>query len=62
MDIFITLKKAVLGFLTFAVGYLSTNPQAVTDLIPKDIATMTIGGGVAALIVAVTNWLKHKED
>lgn len=62
MNIFQTLQKALLGFLTFVTGYLATNPAAITNLIPEDIATMTIGGGVAALVVAVTNWLKHKND
>jgi hypothetical protein len=54
-----TVKKALLGFLTFAVAYLATNPAMIDRLIPGDIEKMTIGAGVAALCVALANVLKN---
>lgn len=57
-----TLGKAVLGFLTFVVGYIASNPEVVTNLIPENVATMSVGGAVTALIVGIANWLKHKGD
>lgn len=62
MDFMTVIKKAVLGFLTFVTAYLATNPEMIINLLPANIATMTIGGAVAALIVALANYLKHMND
>ena len=62
MNWLITLKKAGLGFITFVVGYLASNPGVITNLIPANIATMSVGGVIAAALVALSNWLKHRDD
>jgi hypothetical protein len=55
-----TMKKAGLGLLTFAVAYISANPQILTRFLPSDISQLTIGGAVAAGLVALSNWLKNR--
>lgn len=61
MNIITTLKKSLLGFLTFVTAYLATNPGIITNLVPENIAHLTIGGAISAVIVGITNWLKNKE-
>ena len=56
------LLKAALGLATFVTAYLASNPGVITKFIPENIAQMTIGGAVAAGLVALANWLKHKND
>ena len=57
-----TILKAVLAALTFAVSYLAANPEVLTNLIPENLVNLTIGGAVAAGLVALSNWLKHRND
>lgn len=56
----ITLKKALLGFLTFVVAYTTTNPQILLGLLPENIVNMTVGGFITAILVAISNYLKNK--
>lgn len=60
MNFLTTLKKGVLGLLTFGVAYLATNPDLVLKLVPDQIEKMTVGGLVAAALVMIANWLKNK--
>jgi len=62
MDFKKMFGKGFLGFLTFLVGYAVANPDMITGLIPEKFATMTIGGAISAIVVAIANWLKHKND
>ena len=57
-----TIGKALLGLATFVVAYLASNPALVTNFIPQDVVNMSVGGVVSAIITAVANWLKHKDD
>ena len=58
------IKKGALGLLTFVVSYAAANTDVivnfVTNLIPAQYVNLTVGGLVAAIIVAVTNWLKNR--
>lgn len=56
-----TLKKGVLGILTFVAAYIAANPQSATNLIPAQISQMTVGSAVAAIIVMAANWFKNKD-
>ena len=56
----ITLKKTLLGVITFAAAYLAANPQMVLSLIPEAIQQMTIGSIVAGGLVGLNNWVKNK--
>ena len=53
------IQKGGLAVLTFAVAYLASNPQVITNLLPENIAQMTIGSAMAAAIVALANVVKH---
>lgn len=55
------IQKGLLGLVTFVVGYLAANPEILTQLIPQNIKEMTIGGVVAALLLALRNWWKHRK-
>lgn len=57
-----TLTKAGLGILTFIASLAVANSGFLTGLLPENIAKMTVGGALAAIIVGVANWLKHKND
>jgi hypothetical protein len=54
--------KGLLGIVTFIVAYIAANPSMVTQLIPKNIAEVTVGSLVAGALVSLANWLKHKND
>ena len=58
----LTIKKALLGVLTFAVAYLAANPQVVLQLVPQAIQQMTVGAVISGLLVGVANWLKNKDN
>lgn len=53
-------SKGLLGILTFVFAYLASNLHLVLNIIPDNIEQMTIGAIVSGLIVAITNWLKHR--
>jgi len=53
------IEKGVLGFLTWIVAYLISNPGIITNLLPEEIVNMTVGGAIAGALVALANWLKH---
>ena len=55
-----TVQKSFLGFITFIVATVSTDPSVITNMIPENIAGMTVGGLVAALLVGIANYLKNK--
>ena len=57
-----TLVKAGLGFVTFVIAYLASNPALITNFIPTDYANMSIGGLITAGLTGLANWLKHKDD
>ena len=57
-----TIIKSLQGFLTYAIAYLSLHPEIVVSLIPEDIAKMTVGGAIAAILVGLSNWCKHRSD
>ena len=57
-----TIIKSLQGFLTYAIAYLTLHPELVVSLIPERIANMTVGGLVAAILVGVSNWCKHRND
>lgn len=57
-----TIKKGALGFFTFAAAFVVTHPEMVTELIPSDVKSMTIGSLIAGILVALKNWSKHKDD
>jgi hypothetical protein len=54
------IKKGFLAFLTFIAAYVVTNPSIITNFIPENIAQMTVGSFVAAIIVAGANWIKNR--
>ena len=60
MNLFKTVSKSVLGFLTFVIATVATDPSIIVNMVPANIANMTIGGAIAAVIVGVTNYLKNK--
>jgi len=62
MNWLLTLKKSGLAIITFIVATIAANPSIVTAFIPQDIQQLTIGGLVAALLVGLANWLKHKNE
>ena len=53
-------EKGLLGILTFVVAYLASNPSMITNLIPENIANLTIGAVIAGGLVALSNWLKNR--
>ncbi len=55
------VKKGFLGLITFLFTYLAVNPSLIVNLIPENIAKMTIGGAVAGVIVFIANYLKHRK-
>ena len=57
-----TLQKAGLAVLTFGAAYLASNPAMIVNLVPKDIEQMTVGSLLAAIVVGLANWLKHKSN
>lgn len=57
-----TLIKGLFGIFTYAVAYLASNPTMITNLLPENIANLTIGGVIAGALVALSNWLKHRND
>lgn len=57
MNIWTSLKKGLLGALTFAVAFVT--PQMVLKLVPDSIENMTVGAIIAALVVAGTNAIKN---
>ena len=62
MDFKKMFVKAGLGLATFVVAYLVANPTTITNLIPENVVNMTVGGIVSAVLVGVSNWLKHKSE
>lgn len=52
-----TLKKALLGALTFAVSFIT--PALVLKAVPDNIEQMTVGTVIAALVVGGTNLIKN---
>ena len=62
MDWGILIKKAGQAILTFLAAQLTANTGLLAGMIPENIAKMTVGGLVAAIIVAAANWLKHRAD
>ena len=56
------IQKGGLGILTFVVAYLASHPQLVVSMIPEDIRNMTVGSFVAMILVAASNWWKHRKD
>jgi hypothetical protein len=59
MDNLKVFFKGIDGFITGLVSAIVANPEAVTTLVGSGFA-MKIGA-VSAMIVAFTNWLKHKD-
>ena len=57
LNLLITLKKGLLAALTFGVAFIT--PNLVLKLVPDSIENMTVGAVIAALVVAVTNIIKH---
>ena len=57
MNLVTSLKKGLLGALTFAVAFIT--PQMVLKLVPDSIENMTVGAIIAALVVAGTNAIKN---
>jgi len=62
MDWSKVLKKAGLALATFLVASLAAHQDLLVGLLPENVANMTVGGAVAAVIVAIANWLKHRND
>ena len=60
MDWSKVLSKGFLGLVTFIVAYIASNPTVITGFVPEKYLEMTVGGAVAAALVALANWLKHK--
>ena len=57
MNLGTTIKKGLLGALTFAVAFVT--PQMVLGLVPDKWENLTVGAIVAAVVVAVTNAIKN---
>lgn len=57
MDWLINAKKAGLGALTTLAAFLVANSGIVADQIGAWVAA-----AIAAVIVSVANWVKHKAD
>lgn len=62
MDFGKMFQKGGLAILTFIVAYLASHPQLITNLVPKELTEMTVGGLIAAALVALANWMKHRND
>lgn len=52
-----SLKKGLLGALTFAVAFVT--PQMVLKIVPDSIENLTVGAIISALVVAGTNAVKN---
>jgi hypothetical protein len=59
MNIGKMLWKGVLGFLTYQAGTIANNPAILTGKLPENIAGMTIGGAVTAIVVMIANFVKN---
>jgi hypothetical protein len=57
----IVFQKGFLGIATFIVAFLAAQPQILTNLIPQNIANMTVGSLIAGGLVALANYLKNKD-
>ncbi len=62
MNWFKTLTKSGLGILTFLSAWLVANTDMFVGMLPENVANMTVGSIVAALVVGFANWFKHKDD
>jgi hypothetical protein len=60
MDFGKMFQKGLLGALTFGVSFLT--PTLVLKMVPDSVETMTVGAIITAVVVAATNWIKHKAD
>lgn len=57
MNIGTSIKKGILGALTFAVSFIT--PQLVLGIVPDKWENMTVGAIIAAIVVAGTNAIKN---
>ena len=54
------IQKGLLAAVTFGVAFIT--PQLVLKAVPDNIENMTVGSIVAFIVVAATNWVKHRAD
>ena len=57
MNIRTSLKKGLLGALTFAVAFVT--PALVLKAVPDSWENLTVGAIISALVVAGTNAIKN---
>ena len=62
MDLGKVFNKGGAAIITFLIAYIASHSEIITQYIPKEFSEMTVGAAVAGLLVALTNYLKHRKD